>query len=141
MKDFLMLAQASEATGQDAPPAGESQETTNGTKQTDKKEGEPQNQERKGLFSEPGTLIMMLAIFFVMWFMVFRGPKKKQQQQKKMLADLKKNDRVRTIGGIIGTVVDIRDDEVVIKIDESNNTKMRVVRNAINTVIAEEQKA
>ena len=135
-----MLAQASEATGQDAAPAGESQETTTGTKQSDKKEGEPQDQKPKSIFGEPATLLMMLAIFFVMWFMVFRGPKKKQQQQKQMLSSLKKNDRVRTIGGIIGTVVDIRDDEVVIKIDESNNTKIRIVRNAINTVIAEEQK-
>ena len=139
MKDFLMLGQTADQADQDTTAADESQ-TTTGTQQPDKKEGETKKQPPKGIFDDPGTLVMMVAIFFVMWFIIFRGPKKKQQQQKQMLAELKKNDRVRTIGGIIGTVVDIRDDEVVIKIDESNNTKIRIVRNAINTVIAEEQK-
>ena len=74
-----------------------------------------------------------------MYFVMFRGPKKRQKEQKKVMDDMKKNDRVRTIGGILGTIVDIRDDEVVIKIDESNNTKMRMVRNAIATVVVDEE--
>jgi preprotein translocase subunit YajC len=45
---------------------------------------------------------------------------------------LSKSDRVQTIGGIIGTVVDIKDDEVTLKIDESNNTKMKILRSAIS---------
>jgi preprotein translocase subunit YajC len=55
-----------------------------------------------------------------------------------MLNSLQKNTRIRTIGGIIGTVVDVRDDEIILKIDESNNTKIRVLRNAISTVLTDE---
>ena len=66
-----------------------------------------------------------------MLILLFRGPRKKQQEQKKMVQSLEKNDRVRTIGGIIGTVVDIKGDEITLKIDESNNTKMHVVSSAI----------
>lgn len=70
-------------------------------------------------------------MFVMMYFILFRAPRKKQQQHKQMVQTLAKNDKVRTIGGIIGTVVDIKDDEVILKVDESNNTKIRVVSSAI----------
>jgi preprotein translocase subunit YajC len=54
-----------------------------------------------------------------------------------MVQSLKKNDRVRTIGGILGTVMDVRDDEIVLKIDEATNTKMRVIPAAIATVLSD----
>ena len=73
----------------------------------------------------------------IVYMMLFRGPKKKQQQQQKMVQSLKKNDKVRTIGGILGTVIDVKDDEVTLKIDESNNTKMRVAPGSISRVISD----
>jgi preprotein translocase subunit YajC len=82
----------------------------------------------------------LLLVVVLMYFMLFRAPKKRQQEHSKMVAGLKKNDRIRTIGGILGTVLDVRDDEIVIKIDESNNTKMRVVPSAIAAVLSEEKK-
>jgi len=78
-------------------------------------------------------------ILIIMYLFIFRGPKKKQQQHAKMVNSLKKNDRVRTIGGIFATVIDVRDKEVILKIDESNNTKMRVNPGAIATVITDEK--
>ncbi len=83
-------------------------------------------------------LIPLGLVFVVMWFFMFRGPKKRQKQQQQMLNAVKKNDRIRTIGGIIGAVVEVRDDELVLKIDETNNTKMRITRSAIGKVITEE---
>jgi len=70
-------------------------------------------------------------MFVMMYFILFRGPRKKQQQHKQMVQTLTKNDKVRTIGGIIGTVVDVKGDEIVLKIDESNNTKVRLSASAI----------
>ena len=70
-------------------------------------------------------------MFVMMYFILFRTPRKKQQQHKQMVQTLEKNDKVRTIGGIIGTVVDVKGDEVVLKVDESNNTKIRVSASAI----------
>ena len=79
-----------------------------------------------------GTQLIFLALMFVLMYMIlFRGPRKKQQQHKQMVQSLTKNDKVQTIGGIIGTVVDIRDDEITLKIDESNNTKIKILRSAI----------
>lgn len=75
--------------------------------------------------------IFLALMFVMMYFILFRGPRKKQQQHKQMVQALAKNDKVRTIGGIIGTVVDVKGDEVILKIDESNNTKIRITASAI----------
>ena len=98
--------------------------------------GETQPEDRpKSLFENPMIPIMLM--FVVLYFFLFRGPRKKQKEHKNMLGAMKKNDRVKTIGGIIGTVVDVRDHEVVLKIDETNNVKMHFARNAISQVFAE----
>lgn len=77
-------------------------------------------------------------IMVVLIFLMFRAPQKQKQQRKKMEQSLEKNDRVLTIGGIFGTIVDIKDDEVVLKIDESNNTKIRVTRSAIGRNVSKD---
>ena len=81
----------------------------------------------------------LILIFAIMYLFMFRGPRKQQQEHKKMLQKLSKNDRVRTVGGIIGTIVDIKDDEVVLKVDEANNTKIRVVASAIGKNLSQEK--
>ena len=80
-------------------------------------------------------LLVMVPLLLVYMFFMFRGPKKKQQEHKKMVSSMAKNDRVRTIGGIFGTVLDVRDDEIVLKVDESTNTKIKVSPQAIATVL------
>lgn len=97
---------------------------------------EPAPQQTRPGF-EPIQLLLFGGVFVIMWFVMFRGPKKKQQQHKEMVSKLAKNARVRTIGGIFGTVLDVRDDEIVIKIDESNNTKMRISPSAVATVLSD----
>ena len=46
-----------------------------------------------------------------------------------------------TAGGIIGTLVDVRDAEVVLKVDESSNTKIKFTRDAIKRVVTEDESA
>ncbi|MHC4621984.1 MAG: preprotein translocase subunit YajC [Planctomycetota bacterium] len=78
-----------------------------------------------GLLGSPILLIGLMLVMF--YFILFRGPRKKQQQHKQMVQSLKKNDRVRTIGGIVGTVV-------------ANNTKIRVVPSAIGRNLSQDEK-
>jgi preprotein translocase subunit YajC len=58
-----------------------------------------------------------------------------------MRANLKKNDRIVTVGGIIGTVINAPkdSDEISIRIDESSNTRMRILRSAVNRVLGESE--
>jgi preprotein translocase subunit YajC len=89
--------------------------------------------------SSPWNLVfifVMLALF--MYLMLMRGPRKQQQQQRQMIQSLKKNDRVRTIGGIYGTVMDVKGDEVILKIDEATNTKIHVSTSAIGKNLSQE---
>ncbi|MBN1816221.1 MAG: preprotein translocase subunit YajC [Sedimentisphaerales bacterium] len=79
-----------------------------------------------------------ILIFVLMYLLMFRGPKKKEQERQKMIQTLKKNDRVRTVGGILGTVVDVKEEEIVLKVDESNNTKIRVIPNAIHKLASDD---
>lgn len=79
-------------------------------------------------------------IFIVMYMLLFRGPKKKKQEHQKMVASIQKNARVRTIGGILGTVIDVKEEEITIKIDESNNTKIKIIPSAVAAVLSDEIK-
>jgi preprotein translocase subunit YajC len=79
-------------------------------------------------------IILLLGVF---WWWMARARRKERQQYEEMLRSLKRNDRVVTIGGIIGTVVETRDNEVVLKVDEANNVKIRFARSAIKEVIRE----
>lgn len=90
----------------------------------------PQTQTQKpGLgYLQYAMLGLMLVVFY---FLIFRGPQKQKQKRKQLVQSLKKNDRVQTIGGIIGTIVDIKDDEITLKVDESNNTKIKFVSSAV----------
>ena len=69
-------------------------------------------------------------IFFIIWYFMLRPNMKKQEEVKKMQSSLKKGDRVVTIGGIQGKVVEAKTDKVVLKV--SNNNEITVDNTAIN---------
>jgi preprotein translocase subunit YajC len=79
-------------------------------------------------------LLLMIVVFYGM---IAWGSHKDKKRRRDMLGAVKKNDRVMTIGGIIGTVVTVSDTEVTLKVDESANVKITVVRSAIQKVLTE----
>jgi preprotein translocase subunit YajC len=91
--------------------------------------------ERKpGLLENPMVIPIMIGAMFLMFIFTGKKKRKAEKQRKEMLSVLKKGDKVTTIGGIIGTVLEVRDDEVNVKIDESSNARMRFARWAIRGV-------
>ena len=76
-------------------------------------------------------LLMMTAVFLPT---IFAG-KKQKKQRARMLASLRKHDRVQTIGGVIGVIADVREHEVVVKVDDAANTRIRFARSAIQQVL------
>lgn len=72
-------------------------------------------------------------IILVFYFLIIRPQNKKQKETQAMLASIKKNDRVVTIGGIRGTVHAVRDDAIVLKVDDE--VKMEFNKSAIASVI------
>ena len=84
--------------------------------------------------------IPLLLILLMAWLLIFRPKNKTEKSRVQMLNSLKKGDRIQTIGGIIGTVAEVRDDEVVVKVDEASNTKLTFSRNAIHRVKEQDKK-
>ena len=89
--------------------------------------------------SQWGILIVMPLIILVFYFLVMRPQNKKQKEAKKMLEGLRKGDRIVTIGGLRGTVVSVKDDAVVLKVDD--NTKLEYSKSAVATVLKREEES
>ena len=95
---------------------------------------------------QPGAnynwLIMMALVFGVFYLLVWRPQSKKRKDEEKkrqdMLTSLQKSAHVVTIGGIHGVVASVGEDEVVLKVDEKSDVRMRVSRSAIHQVIGPE---
>jgi len=82
-------------------------------------------------------LILMLVVFYGV---VLSGNRKEKRKRQEMLAAVARNDRVMTIGGIVGSVVSVSDNEVTLKVDESANVKITVIRSAIQRVLMDDEK-
>jgi preprotein translocase subunit YajC len=89
------------------------------------------------LLKSPLTFFMLALL--VLYFMMTKSSKKQKQERENLLGNLKRGDRIQTIGGMIGTVVDVDKNEVLLKIDETTNTKARFLRSAIHSVIVDKK--
>ena len=67
-----------------------------------------------------GSLLPMILIFVVFYFFLIRPQRKKDKQVKEMLNNLKRGDRICTIGGIYGTIVNIKDDTISLAVGKDN---------------------
>ena len=107
---MALLAQGTEAGGAAAPPQG------------------------NNMTSLLGLFVILYVVFYIL---LIRPQRKQQRAVDNMLRNLKKNDQVRTSGGIFGKVAQIDADQgqVVLKVDESQNVRIRVLRSSIVAVI------
>ena len=100
----------------------------------------PNTDEKPG--SPYSIFILMGALFVVFYLLLIRPQQKKerekQTQRQEMLKHLTKNDHVATIGGMHGVVASVTDTEVVLKVDEKNDVRIRFAREAISRVVADE---
>ena len=76
-----------------------------------------------------GTIIMIVLIFAVMWIFMIRPQRKQQKELQNFRDSLAKGDKVVTIGGIYGTVAEVKEDSVLIEVD--NGVKIRVSKQAL----------
>lgn len=77
-------------------------------------------------------IILMVVLLAVMYFMMIRPQKKRQKEEQEMRSSLEIGDEIITIGGIVGKVVTIREEDIVIETG-ADRTKMKIQRWAINT--------
>jgi preprotein translocase subunit YajC len=78
-------------------------------------------------------LVTFGLIIVIFYFLVIRPQNRKQKDAKRMLESLRKGDRVVTAGGMRGTIVRVREDVIVIQIDE--NTKVEFNKGSVTQVL------
>ena len=82
--------------------------------------------------AQPNAIVSLMPIIFIFgifYLMLIRPQQKKQKDLAKMASELKKNDEVVTNGGVHGTVANVKDTTLMLKIDE--NVKIEINKNAI----------
>jgi preprotein translocase subunit YajC len=77
---------------------------------------------------------LLLGVAFV-YFFIIRPQKREQEEKQQLLSALKKNDRVVTTGGMFGTIVNIKEDEVTLRVDDQAKVKIRFAKAAIAKVV------
>ena len=86
-----------------------------------------------------GFLIMIVAMFAIMWLFMIRPQRKQQKEMEAFRNALQKGDKVVTAGGIYGTIDEVKDRYVVIKVD--GETKLRVDKSSIQKDPSQGQQA
>ena len=88
-----------------------------------------------------GGMFLPIALLVLLYIFIFSSKRKQEKKKKDLLGQIKRGDRVQTIGGILGKVVEADDAKVLLKVDESSNTKIWFSRSAIHRVLEEEKTA
>ncbi len=132
----MTLAQVRPLFAQEAaPPIAGGQPSLGAATQGDPGLGPQDGAGQPAPFGGAGFLWVILLMFmFMIGMQVFAG-RKERKKRAAMLGSLARHDRIQTVGGLIGTVAEVRDSEVVLKVDESTNTKVRVARGAVQQIL------
>ena len=81
----------------------------------------------------PSPIWMFALIGAIFWFVLIAPDRKARKQRQAMLDELKKGQEVMTTGGILGKVIEVRDDRVLLQV--SSDTRIHFARQAIQTVL------
>ncbi len=79
-----------------------------------------------------GSLVMMGVIFAIFWFVMIMPQRKQQKQRNVMLSNLKKGDKVVTIGGINGEIIEFDDEDIKLRV--ADKVEIKFTRSAIARV-------
>ena len=85
-----------------------------------------------------GPMRIPILLLLVLYVFMFRSKKNQERQKQSMLEGMKRGDRVQTIGGILGKVVEAEPDKILLKVDENSNTKIWFSRSAIHRVLTDD---
>ncbi|AJA90442.1 membrane protein [Borreliella chilensis] len=94
-------------------------------------------QEFSGNSSFFRSLLVFVPVIAIFWFLVISPQRKEEKNKKEMIKNLKKGDKVLTVGGILGVVKKLGDTDVVLELN--SNTEAVFVKNSIEKVLSEKK--
>ncbi|MFC1807733.1 preprotein translocase subunit YajC [Candidatus Omnitrophota bacterium] len=78
------------------------------------------------------SLMQLVLMFGIFYFLLIRPQQKKQKDHEKMISELKKNDDIITTGGVHGTIANVKDKTYTVRVDD--NVKLEISKTAVSTV-------
>ncbi len=78
---------------------------------------------------------LLLVLLITMITFTVLGQRRDRKKKAALLNSVKKHDRVQTVGGVIGSIVEVKTDTVVLKVDETSNTRITFARSAVQQVL------
>ncbi len=97
----------------------------------------PAEQPQQGLFGSMGAFLPLILLFGIFYFMMIRPQQRKEKERQRMISELRAGRRVSFAGGLVGTIVEAKDQTFVI---ETAGSKVEVARGAVAAVVDEETK-
>ena len=79
-----------------------------------------------------GTIVMMLAMLGIFYFMLIRPENKRKKEAEEMRSSVRKGDKITTIGGVVGTVVDVKENNIVVE-TSADQVRIEFAKWAIST--------
>lgn len=84
-----------------------------------------------GMFMMP---LLLMMVVFMMLSATMSGRKEKKKRAE-MLSNIGRRDRIQTVGGVIGTIIEIKGDELLIESDRTSNTRLWVTRGSVSSIV------
>ena len=81
-------------------------------------------------------LMFVVLMFAAMYFLMIAPQRKRQKQHQKMLSELKTGDKILTIGGMIGTIANVKEKTFIVKLGDNN--KVEFIKSAIQDKVADD---
>ncbi|EOA80017.1 preprotein translocase, YajC subunit [Borreliella burgdorferi CA8] len=94
-------------------------------------------QEFSGNSSFLRSLLVFVPVIAIFWFLVISPQRKEEKNKKEMIKNLKKGDKVLTIGGIFGVVKKLGDTDVILELSPNNEAVF--IKNSIDKVLSEKK--
>lgn len=81
-------------------------------------------------------LPLLIIMFAIMYFLIIRPQKQKEKKRLEIISNVRKQDKIVTVGGVHGVVVSVKENEVLVRVDDVKDVKLRIDKSAITAVTA-----
>jgi preprotein translocase subunit YajC len=81
-------------------------------------------------------LPLLIIMFAIMYFLIIRPQKTKEKKRLAMISNVRKQDKIVTTGGLHGVVASVKENEVIVRVDDTKDVKLKIDKNAITSITA-----
>ncbi|MFQ5685730.1 MAG: preprotein translocase subunit YajC [Candidatus Scalindua sp.] len=81
-------------------------------------------------------LPLLIIMFAIMYFLIIRPQKQKEKKRLELISNVRKRDKIVTSGGVHGVVTSVKENEVIVRVDDAKDVKMKIDKSAITSVTA-----